>query len=218
VQAAFERVMAVVTQPGVEFDAEKVVVYEPERARDLIGALGALPGLVFEAHSTDYQPPGRLADLVRDGFAILKVGPGLTFAMREALYALDDIAAEMTLDWQGRSLMGAMEQEMMARPGYWEPYYSGEPNWQRIMRHFSFSDRIRYYWASPAAEHAVARLFDHLSSTGIPAPLVSQFLPVLYARVASGELRAAPRPLVLEAVRDVLRQYAAACGTAKARG
>ena len=53
------------------------------------------PGLVFEAHSTDYQPGGSLKALVRDGFAILKVGPGLTFALREALYALEHIAAEL---------------------------------------------------------------------------------------------------------------------------
>ena len=54
-----------------------------------------MPGLVFEAHSTDYQPPESLARLVSDGFAILKVGPGLTFALREALYALDQIAAAL---------------------------------------------------------------------------------------------------------------------------
>jgi D-tagatose-bisphosphate aldolase class II non-catalytic subunit len=210
-EEAFERVIAVVVQPGVEFDTEKIVVYKPERARKLVGALGALPGLVFEAHSTDYQPPDKLADLVRDGFAILKVGPGLTFAMREALYALDHIAAEITPGWAERSLMETMELEMVARPEYWAAYYSGTPNWQRIMRHFSYSDRIRYYWASPAAEEAVDRILVHLGGTGIPAPLVSQFLPTLYPRVASGELPAAPKMLVLEAIKDVLRQYGAAC-------
>ncbi len=213
IEAAFGRVIAIVVQPGVEFDTEKIVVYKPERARQLVGALGALPGLVFEAHSTDYQPPENLANLVRDGFAILKVGPGLTFAMREALYALDHIASEITPGWSKRSLMETMEHEMMARPRYWEPYYSGGQNWQRIMRHFSYSDRIRYYWASPAAGQAVDDILDHLRGTGIPAPLLSQFLPTLYPRVASGELPAAPRTLVLETIRDVLRQYAAACKT-----
>ena len=210
-EEAFGRVIAVVVQPGVEFDTEKIVVYKPERARELVGALGALPGLVFEAHSTDYQPPDQLAQLVRDGFAILKVGPGLTFTMREALYALDHIASEITPGWAERSLMETMEHEMVARPEYWQAYYSGTPNWQRIMRHFSYSDRIRYYWASPAAEEAVDRILVHLRGTGIPAPLVSQFLPTLYPRVASGELPAAPKVLVLEAIKDVLRQYGAAC-------
>jgi D-tagatose-bisphosphate aldolase class II non-catalytic subunit len=208
---AFNRVIAVVAQPGVEFDSEKVVVYDPQHARDLIGALKKMPGLVFEAHSTDYQPTESLAELVRDGFAVLKVGPGLTFAMRQALYALDQIASEMSPGWQDNSLMVAMEQEMLAHPGYWEHYYPGDPNWQRIMRHFSYSDRIRYYWASPGAKQAVERLFDHLRGTTIPASLVSQFLPTLYPRVASGELPWHPKGLVIEAVRDVLRQYDVAC-------
>ena len=86
------------------------------------------------------------------------------------------------------------------------------------MRHFSYSDRIRYYWASPAAEQAVERLFDHLRGTGISAPLVSQFLPTLYPRVASGELPWHPKGLVIEATRDVLRQYDVACGAIRAGG
>lgn len=215
VKEAFSRVVAVVAQPGVEFDSEKVVVYRPERARELVGALGKMPGLVFEAHSTDYQPPECLAQLVRDGFAILKVGPGLTFALREALYALDNIAAEVSPGQRGRGLMEVMEQEMLAHPGYWETYYSGSPGQRRLMRHFSYSDRIRYYWASPAATQAVEELFAHLNGTGVPGPLVSQFLPTLYPRVAAGELRPEPRGLALEAVRDVLRHYTAAVAVAE---
>ena len=52
-------------------------------------------GLVYEAHSTDYQRPESYRNLVRDGFAILKVGPALTFAMREVLEALSLIEAEL---------------------------------------------------------------------------------------------------------------------------
>ena len=94
-EAAFEAVIALVAQPGVEFDDRNVVVYEPERARELSAALDGMPGLVFEAHSTDYQPLESLARLVTDGFAILKVGPGLTFALRETLYGLDQIASAL---------------------------------------------------------------------------------------------------------------------------
>lgn len=208
---AFQRVMAVVAQPGVEFDDRNVVVYEPDRARALTGALAGLPGLVFEAHSTDYQPAESLAALVRDGFAVLKVGPGLTFAMREALYGLDNIATAMSPAWREHSLIAAMEAEMLAKPGYWSAYYQGEPDYQRALRHFSYSDRIRYYWASPGAQVAVERLFSHFDGTEIPAFLISQFLPTLYPRVASGALKPVARSLVLEAVRDVLRVYAAAC-------
>lgn len=211
VEAAFERVMAVVTQPGVEFDHQAVVVYQPQRATQLSGALRNLPGLVFEAHSTDYQPAASLARLVVDGFAILKVGPGLTFAMREALYALDAIASFVLEGRRQRTLVGAMEEQMLANPKYWDQYYHGTPDQQRLLRHFSYSDRIRYYWSAPAARDAVDELYHELATVPITPPMVSQYFPALYARVASGAVPATPRNLVLEAVGDVMRTYSAAC-------
>jgi D-tagatose-1,6-bisphosphate aldolase subunit GatZ/KbaZ len=53
---------------------------------------------------------------------------------------------------------------------------------------------------------------DQLSRTSIPEPLISQFLPTLYARVAGGAINPVPKTLVVELVSDVLRTYAAACG------
>lgn len=210
---AFERAMAVVTQPGVEFDNQNVVVYEPERARQLSTALSRAPGLVYEAHSTDYQPPAALGQLVRDGFGILKVGPGLTFALREAFYALDHMATFVGAGKGRRSLVQAMEDEMLANPGYWDKYYFGTPAQQRLLRHFSYSDRLRYYWASPGAQKAVQELFDELDGTTIPETLVSQYLPTMYARVAAGTLAPTARQLALQAVQDVLHTYATACRT-----
>jgi D-tagatose-1,6-bisphosphate aldolase subunit GatZ/KbaZ len=218
VEAAFERVVALVVQPGVEFDDRRAIVYQPDRARELTSALAEMPGLVFEAHSTDYQPQDSLARLVADGFAVIKVGPGLTFALREALYGLDQIATALGPSWREHSLMDEMEREMLAYPGYWQSYYRGDANDQRVLRHFSYSDRIRYYWASPGPQQAVKRLLDCLAGTAIPETLISQFLPSLYRRVADGTVRAAPRELALEAVRDVLRVYAAACGPTTAKG
>ncbi len=217
VRGAFERVVALVVQPGVEFDDRRVIVYQPDRARALVAALAGMPGLVFEAHSTDYQPQESLASLVADGFAVLKVGPGLTFALREALYGLDQIATALSPSWHEHCLVDAMENEMLADPAYWQGYYQGEENDRRLLRHFSYSDRIRYYWASPGPQQAVQRLIGYLSETVIPEPLISQFLPSLYRRVADGIVPAAPRELVLEAVRDVLRAYAAACRPAGGR-
>src|SRR5690606_31133218 len=94
-EAAFARAVAAVVQPGVEFGHDSVVPYAPEKARALSAVLDRLPGFVFEAHSTDYQTPEALAALVRVGFAILKVGPGLTFALRVALYGLYHIASAL---------------------------------------------------------------------------------------------------------------------------
>ena len=82
------RVIALVVQPGVEFNHDSVVDYDPKLATHLTALLKEEEGLVYEAHSTDYQLPEAYRHLVHDGFAILKVGPALTFAMREALTAL----------------------------------------------------------------------------------------------------------------------------------
>ena len=134
------------------------------------GALAEMPGLVFEAHSTDYQPRHSLAQLVADGFAILKVGPALTFALREALYGLDQIATVLHPGLGRAPLAAAMEAEMLARPGYWEPYYHGNADDAAVLRHFSYSDRIRYYWSSEPAPKAVDGLFARLAGATIPAP------------------------------------------------
>jgi D-tagatose-1,6-bisphosphate aldolase subunit GatZ/KbaZ len=207
VEAAFQRVIALVVQPGVEFGHTNVVVYRPEQARSLSAALNDMPGLVFEAHSTDYQPPAALAALVRDGFAILKVGPALTFALREALYGLDEIATALDPRWRTESLPGVMEQVMRAEPGHWLSHYPGTPEQQRVLRHYSYSDRIRYYWTVPMAKLGVERLLARLQGEHIPETLVSQFLPLLYRRVVEGRLPPEPPALLRAAVGDVLRVY-----------
>ena len=51
--------------------------------------------IVYEAHSTDYQKKDSLKKMVEDNFAILKVGPWLTFAFREAVFALAKIEEEL---------------------------------------------------------------------------------------------------------------------------
>ena len=208
---AFERVMAVVAHPGVEFDNQKVFIYQPERAKDLSRALDLMNGLCFEAHSTDYQPASSLARLVDDGFAVLKVGPALTFALREALYGLDAAAWWAVPAWRDRTLAAVVDEEMLARPEHWSAYVSGDPARQRLLRHFGYSDRSRYYWASPRLRQAVDDLFGQFEGEMVPEMLVSQYLPRLFERVARGELPATPRALVIEAVRDVLRPYWAAC-------
>lgn len=177
VEAALERVIGLVVQPGVEFGHEEVVIYRPERARELVAVLNDEPGLVFEAHSTDYQPRDKLSRLVADGFAVLKVGPGLTFAWREALYGLDLIAGELDAAYGERPLAKAMEALMLAEPGHWQRYYQGDAAGQHMLRHYSYSDRIRYYWPHPAATDAVARLSQVLAGRPLPPTLVRQFVP-----------------------------------------
>jgi D-tagatose 6-phosphate 4-epimerase len=99
---------------------------------------------------------------------------------------------------------------MVEKPGNWQAHYHGTPAEQRLLRHFSYSDRIRYYWAEPEAVSAVDELFARLRDRPIPPTLVSQFLSRLSDRVAEGRIAADARSLALESVRDVLRLYAAA--------
>ncbi|WP_163271038.1 D-tagatose-bisphosphate aldolase, class II, non-catalytic subunit [Chelativorans alearense] len=207
---AFTRVIGLVVQPGVEFGNHNVIDYDPAAARELSAVLGDLPGLVFEAHSTDYQTRENLAALVSDGFAILKVGPGLTFALREALYGLDSIATELVPEGRDRTLRQVMETVMLADPSHWGKYYEGDAEARRRLRHFSYSDRIRYYWPNAEAEAAVARLFDLLEDRGIPEPLIGQYLGRLFPAVRSGEVLCHARPLVLASIESVMQGYIAA--------
>lgn len=181
---AFARVIAFVVQPGVEFGSDNVVAYDPPRAAALSALLDEEPALVFEAHSTDYQTEEALAALVGDGFPILKVGPGLTFAYREALYALDLVASDIVPGYGDRPLARAMEALMVDVPGSWSGYYHGDETALRIQRHFSYSDRIRYYWTRPEAEAAVAALLSALSGVRIPETVLHQYLPTIVPQEA----------------------------------
>lgn len=213
VDGVWPRIMALVVQPGVEFDHLRVVDYLRERTAELRTVLDAEPGMVFEAHSTDYQTPEALAELVEDHWAVLKVGPGLTFALREALYALAAIESELVAPDRRSELPAVVDRCMRAEPSWWQGYYEGDAEERRLARRYSYSDRTRYYWPAPDIAAAQARLFENLSALDIPLPLLSAHLPSQYRRVRAGELAATPRALVVDRIRDVLRDYDHACGT-----
>ena len=193
---AWSRVLAVVVQPGVEFGSLQVVDFVPERADALAAAIRAVPGLAFEAHSTDYQTEAALAALVARHFAILKVGPGLTFTLREALFALALIEAELVPAEQRSRLRETLEAAMLADPRHWQGHYPGNPDEQRFARAFSLSDRCRYYWPVPQLAAAVERLLANLTERPIPLPLLSQYLPRQHDAIREGRLAAEPRALV----------------------
>jgi D-tagatose-1,6-bisphosphate aldolase subunit GatZ/KbaZ len=208
---AWQRVIALVVQPGVEFGHDAVEDYEPEKAKPLSAMLAHHPGLIFEAHSTDYQRPEALSELVRDGFAILKVGPGLTYAMRQALFALATIEQETIPLAEQSHLRERMETVMLQQPAQWKKYYSGTPEEQRRLRVHSYSDRIRYYWNDPEAGAAVEKLVANLETGGIPETMLSDYLPIQYAEVRAGTLRNQPLALILDAIGGALDPYIAAC-------
>ena len=83
--------------------------------------------------------------MVEDGIAIIKVGPALTFAMREALFALAHIEDELIDDPEKRSnFIKVLDEVMVENPKSWKKYYFGSEKDVALDRKYSFSDRCRY--------------------------------------------------------------------------
>jgi D-tagatose-1,6-bisphosphate aldolase subunit GatZ/KbaZ len=215
VSSAWDRVIGMVVQPGVEFGENVIFDYDRSKVRALSSALPEHPALVYEAHSTDYQKPAALAQMVEDHFAILKVGPWLTFAFREAVFALSGIEREWLAQRRGvriSEVREALEAAMLRNPAYWRSYYHGSEDATRLARFYSYSDRCRYYWGDATVQRELAQLRTNLDASPAPLTLVSQFLPAQYEAIRSGELQARTEDLIQEHIRIVLRVYAAACG------
>jgi D-tagatose-1,6-bisphosphate aldolase subunit GatZ/KbaZ len=208
---AWTRVIGLVVQPGVEFDNFTVFKYDAEKAKPLKIFGATMPRLVFEAHSTDYQPPEAYKELVQDHFAILKVGPQLTFALRESIFALSFIEHELVDLASQSKLRDICEEVMLENPGGWDKFYPNDKNNLGTYRRYSFSDRIRYYWNNEVIDKSVVKLFDNLKDIEIPLPLLSQFMPKQYDAVIAGTLENTPKALVLNNIMQVTTIYADAC-------
>jgi D-tagatose-1,6-bisphosphate aldolase subunit GatZ/KbaZ len=217
-ESAWERVIAVVVQPGVEYGDQAIYDYRRDQAAALARLIRRYDRIVYEAHSTDYQTGAALRNLVQDHFAILKVGPALTFAFREAVFALALIEAELFPEQEVSDAPGALERAMQANPADWQPYYSGSEAERSLARKYSFSDRSRYYWPDPGVQAALGRLLDNLARLPIPLALLSQYLPAQYERVRGGALANRAPALIHDKIAAVLADYATACGQASPRG
>jgi len=212
-QDAWRRVIAVVVQPGVEFGDHNVYEYDRVKAKELTAAAGNHSNLVLEGHSTDYQRPELLRQLVEDGVAILKVGPALTFAMRECLFALESIEKELLGgSYKARlSQLGLfLDKAMSDNPEYWQSYYKGSPQEVYLSRKYSLSDRIRYYWQVPMVRGAIALLLNNIRQVPIPLTLLSQYLPRHYLKIREGRLTASPEELIQASIRMILKDYSEA--------
>ena len=214
-ESAWERVIAVVVQPGVEFGDASVVEYDPEKARPLSSYIGKNWHLVFEAHSTDYQKRKALKQMVRDHFAILKVGPWLTFALREAVFALAEMEREWLSKRKGVSLScvrEVLEKAMLDNPAFWKNYYRGNEASLHFARKYSYSDRSRYYWPRPEVADALGKLLKNLSENPLPLTLLSQYMPTQYQAVREDRITCTPQELIRDKILEVIDVYACACG------
>lgn len=209
-ESAWDRVIGLVAQPGVEFDHDRVIDYQPQKAHRLSACAKDLPNLVFEAHSTDYQTEEALRALVRDHFAILKVGPAVTFALREAVWALDRIEHEWHGEARSANVRATILEAMRADPRHWRKYYHGTGHALDLQLQYSLSDRIRYYWPHPAVAAALGRLQAVFESGAPPLALLSQHLPAAHAAVRAGKLSTRMTDLVIHHIRQVLSQYSRA--------
>ncbi len=203
------RVIGLVVQPGVEFDHQKVIDYRAEDAQALSKFIESELHIVFEAHSTDYQTPSNLTALVRDHFAILKVGPAVTFALRQSLWALADIEREW-LGQDGSRFKEVVLGVMQANPDPWKKYYRDD-HAQHYDLQFSLSDRIRYYWTHPEIQEAQATMVANLAKHPPPLALLHQYLPHQYDLIRAGRIRNSPHEILIQGIETVMRQYADAC-------
>lgn len=208
-QSAWERVIGIVVQPGVEFGDDFVLEYQPEKARELSRFIEN-QSMIYEAHSTDYQTREALRNLVRDHFAILKVGPGLTFAFREAVFALAMMENELFPVDERSNIVSVLDDVMIHHPEHWGKYYRGSESEQAFKRKYSLSDRVRYYWHNPQIQSAFEKLLHHLEQKPIPFSLLSQFTPLQCQRIHFGEIENTPKSILLGYIREVLSEYQAA--------
>lgn len=204
---AFAHIIGIVVQPGVEFGDADFFRYDRHNAKELVAAANAIDGIVLEGHSTDYQPAQALREMVEDGIAILKVGPALTFALREGLFALSHIEKELVHADQRANFVELLEEIMLRAPEQWQKHYHGTEEQLQLKRKYSFSDRSRYYFALPEIEAAMAKLFDNLDGVEIPMSMLRQFMPLQYYKVRDGKLPLKARELAKDNVVALVEDY-----------
>lgn len=208
-EETWKDVIAVVVQPGVEEKDAGCTEYDRAKAAELMASIKEFPNIVFEGHSTDYQTKYKLRELVEDGVGVLKVGPGLTYGAREALFALAYIEENM---FHGREeetshFIDVLEKAMLETPKNWAKHYHGNENELWFKRKFSFSDRSRYYMPNPEVKAAMDKMFTNLRKEGINLAALSQFMPMQYTKVREGVLQNDPAELVKDRVKNTIDEY-----------
>ncbi len=205
----WENVIALVVQPGVEFENLNIHHYNSEGNSELSKSIEQHNGIVYEAHSTDYQTSVALSQLVTDHFGILKVGPWLTFALRESLFLLEQIEKEMGIK-PPSNFKEMLHKTMKNDPRFWKHHYS-ETNNLEYQLSYSYFDRARYYLGHRPVTSAMDRLFANLDSE-IPLSLLSQYFPGQLKKISSGMLENKPYHICVDRVCNVLDTYMVACG------
>ena len=208
--AAWDRVIGIVVQPGLEFGPTEIDHFDLGQPDQLSPVLADAPGIAFEAHSTDYQRPAVFPALARRHFAVLKVGPALTFAYRKAVYALDKVAGWLAPPSRREPISEVLERLMVEDDRHWRSHYQGSAAELRILRHFGWADRIRYYWAHTEAKARVAALEAAIDASDVVAPLLDQFFDAATferAEALRGQGHLRSKALIYAAIQSALTPY-----------
>lgn len=211
---AWGRVVGLVVQPGVEFSDLFIHRYDRNEAKELSAYIKNNSQFVFEAHSTDYQSGGALKALVEDHFAILKVGPELTFAYREALFSLEKIEQDLLEKKENvelSDLKNVVDKLMKEQNIYWKKYYLGDLKQQAIAREYSYSDRVRYYWTNENVQKAIQKLYKNLNKIEIHSPLISMYFSNIYTKYDQDDVVFTADKIVELKIFNILNKYHAAC-------
>lgn len=200
-------VIAVVVQPGVEFGDDQVFLYDREAAKELCEKLKEYPDIIFEGHSTDYQSAECLKQMVEDGIAILKVGPALTYGLREALFGLSMMEKELVPEQERADFISVIEKTMLENPDNWKKHYHGNEKELQLARKYSFSDRARYYIGLEDNTEAINKLFDNLRKYDIPMNMLHQYMPLQYNKVRDGIITKDPKDLAIDGILEFMHDY-----------
>jgi D-tagatose-1,6-bisphosphate aldolase subunit GatZ/KbaZ len=103
--------------------------------------------------------------------------------------------------------MDIVDQRMIEFPNYWEKYYTASEEENKLKRKYSYSDRIRYYWADRKVEESLQRLIKNLNENKIPLTLISKYLPEEYNVISEGMISENPEEIILHKISSVLEIY-----------
>ena len=205
---AWDNIIAVVVQPGVEFNNEDIHDYDRRKSMDLCEKLSKYPNLVFEGHSTDYQTSIKLKEMVEDGVAILKVGPALTFALREGLFTISLMEKELIKNEKSRAnFIEILDKIMLEDPKDWVKYYNGTKYEKELQRKYSFSDRSRYYLSKEEINASIDKLFTNIDSSNIPLGMIKQYFKKDYLKIRNNNDFKKAKNLVKLNIKDVINDY-----------
>ena len=115
--------------------------------------------IVFEAHSTDYQPKIILKQLVKNNFKFLKVGPELTYSFSQSLFFMQKLE-EIFFQRKKSNLKKVIFSTMIKNKKYWEDYY-GKNNLKLLLN--SKLDRMRYYLNEKNVKNSIKTLKKNIN-------------------------------------------------------